>query len=287
MKIISFILVLVLSVMLLVSCYTTRKIIDGEELVHLQEIDYVNSDPEFYGVQYIRTDGYNENFEYPRLIKVTSSESLDFYYKNFDGIYYLGHRENVYSDSTIGFADAIEKYSSDFFDSHDLYFAVLEEGSGSVRHNVAGVLDGTSVSIKSISPEICTDDMAEWHIIIEVDKGCVIDKINGKSVSVYTPEEQYEAFLGKLEKCAFDYLESEYNITDAELQIIERTDYATAMGEGCTNPLGYNPGYNESPAWKFNFITHDGLSFSLYLCDSPFVFGSVALVIEDEAKRCY
>ena len=52
---------------------------------------------------------------------------------------------------------------------------VLEEGSGSIRHEVKSVIknpDGSfAVDIKRDVPEIGTDDMAEWHIFLEIDCG--------------------------------------------------------------------------------------------------------------------
>ena len=285
MKKLSLLLILIITITSMSSCIVTRNIIDGDKLTGadgLVENEDTIEIPEtsLYGVQYIRTDGYNESFEYPRLIRITSRKALDFYVNNFDGIYSLGHRESVYSDSTIGFADAITEYDDGFFEYWDIYLAVLEEGSGSIRHSVAGITSATNVRIDSIVPECCTDDMAEWHIILWVGKGEVIDRINGKDVPVYTPEEIYEEFVNKLRSCAFEYLEAEYGITDATLGIVERTNYGRAVEEGFDNPLGYSPGYNESPAWRVECTTGDGRSFALYLCDSPFVFGTVGYVGE-------
>ena len=267
---------LILSAVLLCSCYRSYDFNERIELpIRPSEDERIEAvEPSFYGVQYIRTDGYNENFEYPRLIRVTSEKSLEFYYENFNGIYFLGHREKIYSDSTVGFVDAISGYDEEYFKIHDIYLAVLEEGSGSIRHSVAGVLDGTSVSISSHSPEVCTEDMAEWHIIIEVGKGTVIDKINGTDVPVYTPEEIYEAFLEILRNSALEYLRTNYLTTDVTLGIIERTNFGRAVEEGFDNPSGYSPGYNESPAWRIE-CTLGEEAFALYLCDSPFVFGTV------------
>ena len=43
---------------------------------------------------------------------------------------------------------------------------VLEEGSGSVSHEVTEVTD-RSVTIERRIPEVGTADMAEWHILIQ------------------------------------------------------------------------------------------------------------------------
>lgn len=246
---------------ILVSCYSDYKV---DEIQPPIVQDGVVT--EILGVQYIRTDGYNDNFEYPRLIRITSRESLDYYYNSFNGIYSLGSRDTVYSDSTIGFINAIEKYDDGYFKNCDLYLAVLEEGSGSIRHLVEDVDDGY-VKITSLLPGVCTEDMAEWHIILEVNKNKSLKGINRKETPIYTPKDIYSEFLGLLEKAAIDYLK-ELGFENAQLTAFTRTDFASVMKNGFENPLGYNPGYPESPVWK----TTVG-ELELYLCDAPFVFG--------------
>ena len=55
---------------------------------------------------------------------------------------------------------------------------LLEEGSGSVRHNVDNVKYGSDgklyVSIRRDVPEVGTADMAEWHILIEMKKDVIV-----------------------------------------------------------------------------------------------------------------
>lgn len=135
-----------------------------------------------FGVQYIRTDGYSEGEEYPKAFWITSVKELEEYYDLNKEKYFLESIEQPASDRTIGFVDAVKKYDDAFFEKNDLIFALLEEGSGSIRHEVTGVkllpshIDRIQYyiqpEIKRIVPEIGTDDMAEWHIIIEVSKDC-------------------------------------------------------------------------------------------------------------------
>ncbi len=270
-----FLLLLFAFIFTLVSCVLTYKL---EDPIHedKKELSEKEGKVEILGVQYIRTDGYVELFEYPRLIIVTSRDELQAYYNHFSGIYYLDARETVYSDSTIGWITACEKYDEEFFKNNDLYMAVLEEGSGSIRHSVEGI-DNGSVFVKSVIPEVCTDDMAEWHILIEVEKGAEISQINGKTVSVTTPDEIYEKFLKILENTATEYLKNEYEIEDAVLKFTEKTDFGSVKNLGFHNPLGYSPGYDASPVWKMDFLKSDGSFFTLLVCDSPFVFGTVGL----------
>ena len=64
---------------------------------------------------------------------------------------------------------------------------LLEEGSGSNRHNVDNVKLGSDgklyISIRSIIPEVGTSDMAAWHILIEPEAD--IDVASESDVIVY------------------------------------------------------------------------------------------------------
>ena len=64
---------------------------------------------------------------------------------------------------------------------------LLEEGSGSVRHKVESVIIGTDdicyISIDTIVPEVGTDDMAEWHILIAPEAD--VDIASESDVIVY------------------------------------------------------------------------------------------------------
>jgi len=295
MKKVYLFLALLLTLSVFFSCNDTSKthseepIRESEEThpPHREEVTF-----DVLGARYIRTNGYNENFEYPRLIEINSCTELEAYYNYFNGIYSLGHVEKVYSDTTVGFADVMTEYNDEYFLMNKLYLAVLEEGSGSIRHEV-GELKGTDLEIKSVSPECCTDDMAEWHIFIEVNRGAEINSINSKNVPVYTPDGIYSEFMMLLDKTARDYLKERYFISEASLTWKDRTDFGVVKDTGFYNPLGYSPGYDASPVWVVEGAAIDIGSFTLYLCDAPFVFGSHGLdkwetvenTFEEEAVR--
>lgn len=133
-----------------------------------------------FNAQYIRTNGYSDGEVYPKTLWITSPAELEAYYELNKDKYDLGSRANPGSDQTLGFADAIKAYDSAFFESNDLILVVLEEGSGSIRHEVTAVELLPSIYdrvryfiqpyIKRVVPEVGTADMAEWHIMIEVSK---------------------------------------------------------------------------------------------------------------------
>lgn len=133
-----------------------------------------------FSAQYIRTNGYHDGEEYPKTFWITNVEEMNEYYELNKEMYFLESIPEPDSHQSIGFTDAIKKYDAEFFEDHDLIFVVLEEGSGSIRHEVTDVRLLPSMAdriryfiqpeIKRIVPEVGTADMAEWHIIIEIGK---------------------------------------------------------------------------------------------------------------------
>lgn len=127
-----------------------------------------------FETQYIRTGSLVDISNYPIFTVLQSTGELNPYYESNKDRFNLERRENPASDSTIGFLDACDKYNDDFFEKNALVLIVVEEGSGSTRHNVNNVKVDTDgkfyVDISSIVPEISTFDVAQWHIIIEIAK---------------------------------------------------------------------------------------------------------------------
>lgn len=107
---------------------------------------------------------------------IRSTKELRDYYENNKDRYYLERIDNPASDQTVGFLDACDKYDDEFFLEKALVFAILEEGSGSIRHKIYNIEKNTETTQLTIGivPLIpwgdLTDDMAEWHIIIELKR---------------------------------------------------------------------------------------------------------------------
>jgi len=126
-----------------------------------------------FDVQYIRTDGYVDGASYPMITVINSAQELNEYYAINRDTYDLDKKEKVYSDTTIGFLDAVDKYDDAYFKDNILVLVLLEEGSGSIRHKVSDVKrndNNIEIGIKRIVPEIGTSDMAEWHIMVELKR---------------------------------------------------------------------------------------------------------------------
>ena len=130
-----------------------------------------------FSAQCIRTDGGMDGMTYPQVVIIDNEKELEKYYEQNKEHYSLEHRDQVYADTTIGFLDACKMYDEKYFVDHNLVMVLVEEGSGSIRHKVTSIRwtgEHWEISIKRETPEWCTDDMALWHILIEMQMGKVI-----------------------------------------------------------------------------------------------------------------
>ena len=131
-----------------------------------------------FNAQYIRTNSRGGGGSYPQKKLVTSRSELDSYIDSIRDKYYIDG-EFLGHDSLI---EAAEKYDDSWFSSHKLMIVVLQETSGSNRHRVSQV-SGIGVTIERLLPQVGTCDMAQWHILIEVDKDVYVH--NDFMVSTY------------------------------------------------------------------------------------------------------
>ncbi|MBP3314023.1 MAG: hypothetical protein J6K84_05160 [Oscillospiraceae bacterium] len=134
-----------------------------------------------FQAQYIRTGGFYED-TFPKTQWITSKDELWQYIRDNNEKYQL-----ELSGLRTEFMTAIMDYDEAFFAEKNLIFVVVEEGSGSNRHEVTDMrLMPSSMgrvshllqpSIRRIVPEVGTCDMAQWHILIEVDKQYAPDTV--------------------------------------------------------------------------------------------------------------
>ncbi len=116
----------------------------------------------------------------------TTTELSD-YLANYGELYTL--IENHKGEPAL-FATVIQKYDQQYFQDNALVLVALTEGSGSISHEVTAykVTDNAIViNIKRYSPETLTDDMAYWHILVEIEKGDYSNKkieLNIKNINL-------------------------------------------------------------------------------------------------------
>ena len=148
-----------------------------------------------FTAQYIRTDCRNESVDFPYVKLINSLSELNEYYESNKDVFYLGHVENVAADTTIGFLDAIEKYDDEFFATSSLALIVLEESSGSIRHEIKSIKyggDSLDIIVNRLSDVAGTCDMASWHIIAELN-GTKID-LKEENISLRVLQGRLESF---------------------------------------------------------------------------------------------
>lgn len=161
---------LLISALLLVSCRQTAEISDSSGLGRHTAIGEKSEPVEVdFEAVYTRTDGYIEKKTYPYVTVINSRTELEKYTADNEGQY------NFYeTSSSEGFYDIVTPYDAVFFADNSLVMIMLEEGSGSIRHEVKDIVcenGETTVTIERIVPSgAVTDDMAEWHVVVEIPK---------------------------------------------------------------------------------------------------------------------
>jgi hypothetical protein len=139
-----------------------------------------------FDAQYVLTNitGKQYPIGFPQKHVITSRDELDSYIEENQDIYQLSNSDEI------SFVGAAEKYTAKWFDTHKLLLVAFEEYSGLIRHEVTHVCED-AVRIKSIIPETRTNDIATWHIMIELDKDAAIaDDVD----IIYSIEEQGISF---------------------------------------------------------------------------------------------
>lgn len=209
-----------------------------------------------YGVQYIRTDGSADGVAFPGVCIIRSVEELNDYYKNNKDTFDLERKDKVYADTTIGFLDACDRYDETYFESKYLVFVLLEEGSGSIQHDVTQVgmtqSGQHSVNINSIVPEVGTCDMAQWHIILELNR--TAEASSEADVLVYLDDVLAAGTVNKIVQPYISYANSPFTeppelklVSDGNSQPASLSTYtwSYAVGDGmwrsvcvdCIHPL--------------------------------------------------
>ncbi len=149
-----------------------------------------------FKARYIRTDGYREGADFPQVYLINNTEELQAYYDANKETFQLETSRPADGEAQ-DFLSLCSGYNDDFFKNQYLLFILVEEGSGSIRHKVSDVYISNQTSsssdidtsepkltvcIEPIIPEVGTCDMAEWHIIIELNRSTQIQESSGVDV---------------------------------------------------------------------------------------------------------
>ncbi len=85
--------------------------------------------------------------------------------------------------------NAAAGYDEAFFAEKELLYFTLDENSGSIRHQVTGIVtDGTTlfIDVSRTVPETGTCDMASWLVLIEVEKTPIVAGCTGAQVRIHS-----------------------------------------------------------------------------------------------------
>lgn len=184
-----------------------------------------------FAARYIRTNTLQDGSLFPGVQVIGNLQQLQDYYTSNRENYDLERKEQVYADTTIGFLDACDAYDEVFFENNYLIFVLLEEGSGSITHQVSRVLqteeEKVAVYIDTQTPEVGTCDMAQWHVIVELSRKKPIP--TALDVQVYLDD----ALAWDGGPVAPIQLESEFQLPPAGVLITPEGQYPLQMGT-CT-----------------------------------------------------
>lgn len=142
----------------------------------------------------IRTDAYEELED--SIVVITSFAELEQYYEDNKELYDLEHRETVYSDTTIGFVDIFDTYTQEWFQDRVLIMVIKNEPSGSISHGIFNITKSPKsgeicVTIGRAVPNMCTDDLACWHILVGIPRESYqeTNSVNAAFVNIDPPTE--------------------------------------------------------------------------------------------------
>jgi len=126
-----------------------------------------------FRVRYERTDGCGAQYPGPGLFMLRSYDEFLAFYN--------AHQETCRGDEWIScnFSAAFAAYTETFFDDRYLLIIRQSEPSSSISHEVERIDANGNITIKRFMPEIGTAELAEWHILLELDKGFRPEQFDG------------------------------------------------------------------------------------------------------------
>ena len=126
-------------------------------------------------VGYYRADfaSYAEK-KYPIATAINSANQLRTYHESNKHTYQFNQAHSAQpSMEDEVFGENSQYHREEFYKHKTLLLIALEESSGSIRHKVESVTRANGslkISITRIMPEIGTADMAQWHIVLALNK---------------------------------------------------------------------------------------------------------------------
>ena len=115
-----------------------------------------------------------EGYRSPMLIRITSAEEQKAVYSVLITEAYLDeaydYTHGYDPDLFTGWPALTENYDDAWFESHDLYIAVIGEDSSTPKYS-AEITDGNRIVIRATHHELVSADLIGRHILLETEKG--------------------------------------------------------------------------------------------------------------------
>ncbi len=209
------ILALFLCLMLLLSGCTYRGRSEVDSYPHPAAESEV-----LFKARYIRTNSSEER-DYPSVYVMRSADDLAAYCERYKKVYDF---DSGWDGDP--FNDVIKRYDTAYFEDQVLLMVLLQEPSGSNRHRVTALsktfYGEIVIDIETQLPESGTDDMAEWHILLEGEEGFSVPenallrlRLDGEEYPLYERVEYQNGVvnmaLNKLPGWAYEIIEKEQN----------------------------------------------------------------------------
>ena len=112
----------------------------------------------YNNVHYIRTNWSSPSIFSPIVTVISSRHEVKNYFEPVSDFC-----------CCVNIVDTLMRYSDDYFTNNFIVIVKLDENSGSIKHNVEKIDEYGKIFINRIIPEIGTDDMARWNILIELN----------------------------------------------------------------------------------------------------------------------
>ena len=123
-----------------------------------------------WSARIIRTFDFYDDIATVSLTTILSKPELDRYFINRAQKIQLSEYPFVVTADSEAFIDAFDQYTDHFFAEKYLAIVSLAETSGSIRHRIDGIDDKSTIFLTRLTAEVFTQDMAQWYIIIELNR---------------------------------------------------------------------------------------------------------------------
>lgn len=146
------------------ACFTGESQGNGYYAFYVRGIEVPQAEGIPFDAQSVRILWREGLCELPQIQVIRDREELSAALQNEEG----------YESSADLLDELADSCSDAFFAEQELLLLRLEEGSGSISHEVRAVEqgpEGVTVSVRRQVPEICTADMAAWLLFIRVPRG--------------------------------------------------------------------------------------------------------------------